>query len=160
MLTHTILNRCVAGVALTTTLMSAPAIAQGRALAPVSTGSPVMGPESSAMYVAPPVDSYRRWSDERRKLRVQVGVSAGLAAAFLLGSVLALTVSTCNPPPGAPDEYCGMPLGPLMLSGVLASAAVVTTVPAVVFGVRLGRHNRQRPVAQLQLAPGGLALRF
>ncbi len=155
---HTTITRSLFGATLITATISAPASAHASATA-AATNTVVMGPESAALQLTPPSDGYRSWRDQQRKLRVQVGVSAGLAAGFLLAGALALTVSTCNPPPGAPSDYCGMPIGKLMGSGVLLSAAVVTTVPAIVFGVRLGRHNRERPLA-LHVAPGGLVLRF
>lgn len=152
-------TRSILGAALTIATISGPAHARASAPPVTATNTVVMGPGSAALQLAPASDGYRNWRDQQRKLRVQVGVSAGLAAALLLSGVLALTVPTCNPPPGATGDYCGMPIGRFMVSGALLSAAVVTTVPAIVFGVRLGRHNRARPVA-LHVAPGGLALRF
>lgn len=41
--------------------------------------------------------------------------------------------------------------------GVLTLASLV---PAVLFTRRLAQHDKQRRTAQLQLAPGGLALQF
>lgn len=49
---------------------------------------------------------------------------------------------------------------PATTGGALLSAATVTLVPTIVFAARLGKHERRRPVAALQLAPGGVALRF
>lgn len=158
MLTTT-LRTCTLGTALTTAMLTVAAPTTARASAPALVG-PVMGPQVAPLELTP-TDGYRRWSDERRKLRIQTGVSAGLAAAFLVAGVLALTVNTCQPPasPGV-DDACGIPVGKILATGTFFSAAAVTTIPAIVFGVRLGKHNRQRPVAALQFAPGGLALRF
>lgn len=156
----TTLTRCILGATLTTTVITTPTTASARTPALIAAQTTPMGPESAALQLTPPGDTYRKWSDERRKLRIQLGVSAGLAAAFFLGAVLAVTVNTCNPPPDVPDYSCGMPIGPIMAGGTLLTASAVSLIPTIVFGVRLGRHNRLRPQAQLQLAPGGLSLRF
>ncbi|HEY0133769.1 MAG TPA: hypothetical protein VGB85_06800 [Nannocystis sp.] len=56
---------------------------------------------------------------------------------------------------------CGEGYGRFYGSIVMFSAAVVAFIPAVVYGVRLNRHNNTRPsTARLQLAPGDFALRF
>lgn len=146
-----------------TTLAALPATvrASDPALAPVAAPAPASAiAQADLGPAARPTDSYRAWADERRKLRLQFGLSAGFAAAFLLSGVLAMTVSTCDPPPGAVDDYCGIPVGKILASGTLLSASAVAIVPTIVFGARLGKHHRRRPVAALQVAPGGLALRF
>ncbi|MBL9106873.1 MAG: hypothetical protein JNL82_38515 [Myxococcales bacterium] len=155
-------RRALAGVTLTTTLAAAPATAGAHdPIGPRDVPAPARPiVQADLDLTRHAADGYRRWADERRQLRVQVGLSAGFTAAFLLAGVLAWTVPSCNPPPGAPDGYCGMPLARIMVGGALMSAAAVSVVPTIVFGARLGRHERRGPVATLQPAPGGLTLRF
>jgi hypothetical protein len=101
---------------------------------------------------------YQKWSAKRRKLQIQTGVSAGFAVALLGSGLLALLApAMCRNPD--PDFGCGEGLGAAIAAMTLLPGAVVATIPTIVFSVRLGRHNGQRPVA-FQPGPGGFVLRF
>ncbi len=107
----------------------------------------------------PTADTVAQWTAKQRKLRIQVGVSASVAAALLLTVILVLTVpASCQDPD--PDFGCGEGYGRGYTALVVFPAAAVAVIPTWVFGARLARHNERRPVARLQLAPGGFALRF
>lgn len=107
----------------------------------------------------PTPESAAQWNSEQRRLQAAVGVSAGLMAAFLLTGLLVLTVPpNCSDPD--PDFGCGEGYGRAITAMIMFPAAAVTVIPTAVYGVRLSRHNERRPVARLQLTPGGFALRF
>ncbi|MFZ6183836.1 hypothetical protein [Nannocystis pusilla] len=118
------------------------------------------GPEAPAVAPMPEASAdaaLRQWTQQRRKLRIQLGVSAGFTAAFLLSGTLALAI-----PVSCPDDPlvdCE-PYGRWIAAAVMFPAALVAAIPTAVYGVRLRRHNERRPVAHVQLAPGGLAIRF
>lgn len=118
------------------------------------------GPEAPAAAPMPEASAdaaLKQWTQQRRKLRIQLGVSAGFTAAFLLSGTLALAI-----PVSCPDDPlvdCE-PYGRWIAAAVMFPAALVAAIPTAVYGVRLRRHNERRPVARMQLAPGGLAIRF
>ncbi|MBZ5711277.1 hypothetical protein [Nannocystis pusilla] len=140
-----------------------PEVAAAAPLAPANElGDPMAGPATMmptpTLAPASTDEIYQKWSAKRRKLQIQTGVSAGLAVALLGTGLLALFApSVCRDPD--PDFGCGEGYGRFFTAMTVLPASVVTTIPAIVFGVRLHRHQKQRQVA-LQAGPGGFVLRF
>lgn len=95
------------------------------------------------------------WGARQRRLKIQLGVSAGLTAAFLLSGALALAI-----PMRCPEDSLCEPYGRFWAATVMFPASVVAAIPTAVYGVRLRRHNERRPVARLLPAPTGLVIRF
>lgn len=116
------------------------------------------GPEAPIAAPTPDADAARQqWTARQRKLKIQLGVSAGFTAAFLLSGALPLAIPiNC---PDDPEIDCE-PYGRWIAAAVMFPAALIAAIPTAVYGVRLRRHNERRPVARVQLAPGGLVLRF
>lgn len=99
----------------------------------------------------------QQWTEQRRTLRIQLGVSAGFTGAFLLSGVLPLAIPiSC---PDDPEIDCE-PYGRWIAAGVMFVGSLVAAIPTAVYGVRLRRHNARRPVARMHVAPTGLAIRF
>lgn len=156
-----------AGGAVPSTPVSAPEPAQ-----PGPTGAPAIAADPAPVHPEPtsgqdqaqpllaPAFDVGAWSKKRRKLQIQTGISGGLSGLFLASGLLMLFApASCRHPD--PDFGCGEGYGRFYGSIVLFSASVVALIPAIVYGVRLHRHNQTRPgTARLQLAPGGLTLRF
>jgi hypothetical protein len=118
------------------------------------------GPEAPAVAPTPDAsaaEALQQWTQRQRKLRIQLGVSAGFTAAFLLSGTLVLAI-----PVSCPDDPlidCE-PYGRWLAAAVMFPGALIAAIPTAVYGVRLRRHNERRPVARMQLAPTGLAIRF
>lgn len=149
--TSTILRR-LASATVIVALAAEPAAARA--------GQQPEGPEAPAA-VSVPGDggdgALQQWTAQRRKLRIQLGVSAGFTGAFLLSGILPLAIPIrC---PDDPEIDCE-PYGRWIAAGVMFIGAVIAAIPTAVYGVRLRRHNERRPVARMHVAPTGLVLRF
>jgi len=100
-----------------------------------------------------PADDMPRWLAQRRRLRIKLGVSAGVlgasAGTLALGAVFGCRgdgpVLDCTP-----------------IAAIVGGVAVVAAViPTLVYAVRLTVHNERRPRStRVQAGPGGLLLRF
>jgi len=150
------------GATLITALAGAPTTAWGlepQVEGPRERAVPPVEPVRPDMVDMAPADTLQQWSAKQRKLKIQLGVTAGLTAAFLItGALMLVTPMLCRNP--SPEWGCGEPYGQWITAMVVIPAGLITAIPTAVYGVRLHRHNLRRPVAQLQVAPGGLTLRF
>lgn len=147
------------GVMMVAALVPGPAMAQdgAQALAVEGPAEQAVPPPTAVSPGEAPKMTLPQWTAQKRKLKIQLGVSAGFTAAFLVTGVLLFALPIrC---PADPEIDCE-PYGRWIAGLTMIPATVIAGIPTAVFGVRLYRHNKRQPVAQLQLAPGGLALRF
>lgn len=111
-----------------------------------------------------PSDADSAWAAKRRKLQIQTGVSAGVSAAALLAGMAAvvfLTPAVCQRLGNPEDRECFGYYGAAYTASAMFPISVIAAIPAIVFGVRLARHNKQRPaMSRLRFSPGGFTLRF
>ncbi|MEZ4381347.1 MAG: hypothetical protein R3A79_08350 [Nannocystaceae bacterium] len=99
------------------------------------------------------------WERDDRRLRIQTGVSGGLALGFVgVGLALVFAPVTCAAPD--PEFGCGEGYGRLYTSFVLFAGSGAAAIAMAAFGARLGLHRRSRPRVTAALAPGGIELRF
>ncbi len=100
-----------------------------------------------------PADDMPRWLAQRRRLRINFGVSAGVLGAGAATLALGATLECRS---DEPVLDC-IPIAAIV-GGVIAVAAAI---PTLVYAVRLTAHNERRPRnTRVQLGPGGLLLRF
>lgn len=95
------------------------------------------------------------WSAERRRLQIRTGLSGAFAGAMLLTGTLLMTV-----PDGCHNVNCELNYGRVFTGLALIPLAAIPISTGIVYGVRLHRHDRQRPVALLAPRAGGFALHF
>jgi len=99
--------------------------------------------------------AYEAWQRERRKLRIRTGVSGtlvavGLALIVVPWAAAYAIASSCT----AADDYgCNYePYEAIYLSIAGGALIIGGTIPLVIFGRRLARHNRQAPLPRRQAA--------
>lgn len=118
----------------------------------------IEGPEPPPSVATRPRAAERQeaaWSAERRRLQVHAGLSGAFAGAMLLtGTLLMVTPGPCTGP------NCELPLGRVITGMALASLAPIPLGTGIYWGVRLHRHNRQRPGALLRPGAGGFVIHF
>ena len=95
------------------------------------------------------------WSRERRRLQLHTGLSGGFTGAMLLTGTLLLVL-----PDGCNNPNCELNFGRTITAITLLPLAVIPMSFTIYWGVRLGRHNRQRPTSVLRPGPGGFVLQF
>jgi len=95
------------------------------------------------------------WSAERRRLQIRTGLSGAFAGAMLLTGTLLLTI-----PDGCNNVNCELNFGRVITGIAMFPLAAIPITTGIVYGVRLHRHDRQRPVAILAPRAGGFALHF
>ncbi len=95
------------------------------------------------------------WSAERRRLQIRTGLSGAFAGVMLLTGTLLMTV-----PDGCTNINCELNYGRFFTGLALIPLAAIPISTGIVYGVRLHRHNRQRPAAILAPRAGGFALHF
>lgn len=93
------------------------------------------------------------WLVRRQRLRVAFALTGGLVLASGVGLGVAFAVNRGSAEMGAIDGY---PLGAM----VFASLGGVALIACLAIAGTLGVHAGRRPQRRLQLAPGGLRLRF
>ena len=73
---------------------------------------------------------------------------------LLTGTLLLVTPDGCNNP------NCELNFGRVISAITLLPLAIIPMSFTIYWGVRLGRHNRQRPTSVLRPGPGGFVLQF
>lgn len=127
-------------------------------------GAPQRPPPTSEMIpdLTPPA-ARRDWQTEHRFLQAGTGVSWSLVGLGIVGMAIPLgMLSRCNT---ASDLGGDIDCGPerrvaAITSPILGIMTLAALVPAVLFTRKLVRHKRERPVARVQVAPGGLQIQF
>ncbi len=99
-------------------------------------------------------ESSRKWLERRRRLRIGLGVSAGVLGVGAVGLGLFVGLRRCD----ADESFCeGVPTGAIV-TGVVVAGSFISTI---VYAVRLTKHNERRPSARrVTFAAGGLSVRF
>lgn len=100
------------------------------------------------------------WQRRYRRLRAQTGVSWGLTAVGILGTVIPLAKLVSY---GKQPGFIGPDTGfvEIITIPMFAALTAAALVPAIIYTSRLVDHRRRRPIhAHLQPAPGGILLRF
>lgn len=120
---------------------------------PARAQDPTAAPEGPA---AGPSLELQAWAAKERRIKVHVGLSWAFTGVGLVGVLVPLAgLGTC----GRSDALCN-PLAAIIVAPFFAGVMLAAGIPAAIHTARLVRHRRERPVARLQLAPGGLALHF
>lgn len=110
-----------------------------------------------------PATMKRDWQTEYKWLQAGTAVSWILVGLGTIGTIVPLsTLRRCNVADAAGANIdCSLERRTASITtpivGLLTLAALV---PAIMFTTRLSKHRAERPMAKLQLAPGGMALHF
>ncbi|HEY8378488.1 MAG TPA: hypothetical protein VIK91_18465 [Nannocystis sp.] len=148
-------------------MFTASTVASAAPSEPQGAGERQAGPQRPAkgemMPDLTPPAARRDWQTEHRFLQAGTGVSWSLVGLGILGMAIPLgMLSRCN---AASDLGGDVDCSPerrvaAITSPILGIMTLAALVPAVLFTRKLVRHKRERPVARLQVAPGGLAVQF
>jgi hypothetical protein len=107
----------------------------------------------------PPVIPEAVWRAQRRKLKIQAGLSWTFAAIGLVGvTVPVVWLGLCASSDNA--EACPGREAALITAPIFAAMAAASLVPAAIYTDRLLYLRTPERAPQLGVAPGGLVLRF
>lgn len=130
-------------------------------LQPVAEGPPPppVDNERPARSERAPLEAAQReadWTAKRRHLQIHTGLSGAFAGLLVVtGTLLMVAPAGCN------DLNCEVNLGRLIAGFVMVvPLSLIPITTGIVWGVRLHRHDRQRPTATLRPRAGGFVLNF
>lgn len=129
----------------------APAATTTTAAAPLDSERPARSGRAAAT-----AEQTAAWERERRRLQIHAGLSGGFASAMLVTGTLLLTLpDKCTNP-----DICEINIGRYLAGIVMLPLAIIPASTGIYWGVRLHRHDRQRPAALLRPRAGGFILHF
>ena len=110
----------------------------------------------------PPVVPERVWQAQRRKTKIQAGVSWTFAGLGLIGTATPLVVlGTCGDQhTGSYVRDCPERLASQIAAPIFAALALASLIPAAIYTDRLMYQRMPERAPQLGVGPGGLMLRF